>query len=475
MAKIAWKVINGYGPYAYLQESVKTAGKVISKHLAYLGKAGTGGLFPGKHVTLPAVPGFAGGRVVVPLVTGETLADLNPKPKAAIKWMAKQVKEGLPASAITSTPPTVPKSPSAKGKGKAKPKMAKPKAVKTKTAQSAPPAPKPQQLGDTTPPKWTKIGEQLGSTPGGLYEDEAGVKHYVKHPVTEKHRKNELLAMAIYRLANVAVPETFATEVDGKPGVASRYIEGLTGSGTNPKDLVGTKEGFAVDAWLANWDVVGVGATKYDNILDLDGHAYRIDAGGALLYRGTGGPKSDLFGEEVTELEGLRDKKLNPVSETVFGDMTLQEIAGSAVKVTTIPDSKIAAAVQEHFGDDPALAQELTAQAHRPPRKYQQAGERPGHGAPCRADCCQRTGHGHASAEAGGPEAAGSVAAVRRYRCTVNIPVPGQAGRRRHPEGQGGQPPGERDPYQAADRGDGQRGARAEPCQVGTHQGGRGQ
>ena len=161
MAKIAWKVINGYGPYAYLQESVKTAGKVISKHLAYLGKAGTGGLFPGKHVTLPAVPGFAGGRVVVPLVTGETLADLNPKPKAAIKWMAKQVKEGLPASAITTTPPAAPKSSAAKGKGKAKPK---PKAVKAKTAQPAPRAPKPQELGATTPPNWTKIGEQLGST-----------------------------------------------------------------------------------------------------------------------------------------------------------------------------------------------------------------------------------------------------------------------------------------------------------------------
>ena len=369
MAKIAWKVIKGYGPYAYLQRTVTTGGKVISKHIAYLGKAGVGGLVPGKYVQVPAVAGFPGGAIRAPLIGHETLRDLKPNPKASVKWMAAQVKDGLPASDITAKPPPEYQPPKAKSKAKTQPKAAtkkayNPKSDKPATAKTdAPPAPaKPKMSASVgAAPKWVKVGEQLGSTPGGFYQDDAGVKHYVKHPVTDNHRKNELLAMALYRLAKVAVPETFATEVEGKPGVASRYIEGLTGSGTNPKDLVGTKEGFAVDAWLANWDVVGVGATKYDNILGLDGHAYRIDAGGALLYRGTGGPKGDLFGEEVTELEGLRDKQLNPVSETVFGDMTLQEIAGSATKVTAIPDSKIAAAVQEHFGDDPALAQELTA------------------------------------------------------------------------------------------------------------------
>ena len=37
MVKVAWKTINGYGPYAYLQKSVKSGGKVTSKHIAYLG------------------------------------------------------------------------------------------------------------------------------------------------------------------------------------------------------------------------------------------------------------------------------------------------------------------------------------------------------------------------------------------------------------------------------------------------------
>ena len=50
MAKIAWKVINGYGAYAYLQRSVKSSGKVASEHLAYMGKVGTRGLVPGTYV-----------------------------------------------------------------------------------------------------------------------------------------------------------------------------------------------------------------------------------------------------------------------------------------------------------------------------------------------------------------------------------------------------------------------------------------
>jgi len=41
MTKVAWKTISGYGPYAYLQESVWLGGgKVTSKHIAYLGKLG---------------------------------------------------------------------------------------------------------------------------------------------------------------------------------------------------------------------------------------------------------------------------------------------------------------------------------------------------------------------------------------------------------------------------------------------------
>jgi hypothetical protein len=41
-------------------------------------------------------------------------------------------------------------------------------------------------------------------------------------------------------------------------------------------------DAFAVDAWLANWDVAGL---NYDNTVLVQGRAVRIDVGGSLRYR----------------------------------------------------------------------------------------------------------------------------------------------------------------------------------------------
>ena len=205
-------------------------------------------------------------------------------------------------------------------------------------------------------PPWTKLEDAKGSTKGGVYENQKGEKFYLKCPPTPKRVQNELLARDLYKLAGLKVLDGEATELDGETCLASRWNDGLKGSGTNPKDLKGTKEGFAADAWLANWDSVGVGSSKYDNILDLDGEAVRVDAGGALLYRGTGGEKGTAFGLEVTEMEGLRDPKLNPVAATVYGDMTLDEIKASAEKVLEIDSGDIVKAVHNRFPGDPEAA-----------------------------------------------------------------------------------------------------------------------
>ena len=202
-------------------------------------------------------------------------------------------------------------------------------------------------------PAWTKLESAKGSTKGGIYENQEGEKFYLKCPPTPKHVQNELLARDLYKLAGLTVLDGEATELDGETCLASRWNDELKGSGTNPKDLKGTREGFAADAWLANWDSVGVGSSKYDNILDLDGEAVRVDTGGALLYRGTGSEKGAAFGLEVTELDGLRDPKLNPVAATVYGDMTLDEIKASAEKVLEIDADDIVKAVHHRFPGDP--------------------------------------------------------------------------------------------------------------------------
>ena len=60
--KIAWKVIKGHGPYAYLQETVRTKrGTTVSKHVAYLGKAakfppGLAVTIQGESVQVPKIP-----------------------------------------------------------------------------------------------------------------------------------------------------------------------------------------------------------------------------------------------------------------------------------------------------------------------------------------------------------------------------------------------------------------------------------
>ena len=202
-------------------------------------------------------------------------------------------------------------------------------------------------------PAWTKLEDAKGSTKGGVYENAQGEKFYLKCPLTPKHVQNELLARDLYKLAGLQVLEGEAAELDGEVCLASRWNDKLTGSGQNPKDLDGTMKGFAADAWLANWDSVGVGSSKYDNILNLDGQAVRVDTGGALLYHGTGAPKGDKFGLEVTEMEGLQDPKVNPVAATVFGDMTLDEIVQSAQRVLAIDAGDITAAVQNRFPGDP--------------------------------------------------------------------------------------------------------------------------
>lgn len=335
MVKVAWKVINGYGPYAYLQKSVKAGEKVKSLHVAYLGSPGTGGLIPGKHLNVPQSDEYEGGRLMVPFVPDDTAKALKPGPAGKVSLLKDLVEEGLSATDIL-----------------AKLEQAKPA---KKPAAKKTPAKK-----TSAPSTWTKVGPQLGSTTGGVYQDPAGAKFYVKCPPSGDHVRNELLARDLYGLAGVRTLGGWEIELDGAPCIAADWAE-LEGSGTNPKGLEGTLQGFVADAWLANWDSVGVGSTPYDNILSLDGKAVRVDAGGALRYRGTGGLKGDKFGTEVTELEGLRDKKLNPVAATVFGEMTHGQLMESAAPVLAVDLDDVAVAVKKRYPDDPELAQELTA------------------------------------------------------------------------------------------------------------------
>jgi hypothetical protein len=104
-----------------------------------------------------------------------------------------------------------------------------------------------------------------------------------------------------------------------------------------------TRQGFAVDAWLANWDVAGL---EFDNIVsDYAIDPVRVDQGGCLLYRAMGALKGKAFDTRASEWETLRDFVKAPQAAHLFADITTDELEQSAGKVWEVTPSAIAEAV----------------------------------------------------------------------------------------------------------------------------------
>lgn len=224
------------------------------------------------------------------------------------------------------------------------------KPAKVKKEKAAPAASPQAQTAVATPgttpmDSWVQTGPQGGSNPGGRFKDENGVEWYCKFPSDPDIAKSEVLAAKLYEAMGIAAQDAKLVTKGGKVGIASRWV-GVSKAPT-PKALAGTDgvaAGFGADAWLANWDVVGMG---FDNLqVGADGKAMRVDAGGSLEYRAQGGKKA--FGNIVTEIDSLRDPKINAQAAAVFGGLTDADITASVAKVLALPDSTIFDLVMEH-------------------------------------------------------------------------------------------------------------------------------
>jgi hypothetical protein len=208
---------------------------------------------------------------------------------------------------------------------------------------------------------WKKVGPQLGSNEGGFYEDAEGNRFYVKKPKSELHAENEVLAAALYKLLGIDAADIGIAS--GDDGVKMTFSPDIIGSKqdlqsklNDPEYLAKLQEGFAVDAWLGNWDVAGL---AFDNVMsDGSGNPVRVDPGGALLFRAMGKPKGTLFGNEVNELDTLRDENMNPQSAAVFGSMTDEQQKESARKLLDISNDDIGSMVDGIITDEKA-AEEL--------------------------------------------------------------------------------------------------------------------
>lgn len=205
---------------------------------------------------------------------------------------------------------------------------------------------------------WKKIKSSSGSNPGGEYEAPDGTHYFIKQSKSDLHAKNEVFASDIYQAAGVNSLELGYSDVDGS-GKLGTIAPMLTGSKDNfqsklddPEYRKEFQKGWAVDAWLGNWDVVGL---SYDNALtDADGKAIRVDPGGALLFRAMGSPKTDaMFSDKVTEWDSMRTDPNNYQTYNAFNDMTDAQIKESVAIVAGFSDKMIDDLIDKHDFDAP--------------------------------------------------------------------------------------------------------------------------
>jgi hypothetical protein len=212
-----------------------------------------------------------------------------------------------------------------------------------------------------------------GSNPGAMYQENGDkwlVKGNAKAGVVtpqqnDDRAKNEVLASHLMLAAGVGAPDMKLVELEGKfgggLGVASKMVEGATSLLGGPNDIEKAiiKKDFAVHAWLANYDVLGMG---YDNTVIKDGKAINIDPGGALLFRAQGLPKDlaahgGVLDPKAPEFETMRKNTSEQVS--VFGSMTNYQLRTSAQRLENISDDTIRKLVNTYGPGDAAFKTKL--------------------------------------------------------------------------------------------------------------------
>lgn len=212
---------------------------------------------------------------------------------------------------------------------------------------------------------WKMVGAKPGgSNPGAIYEDENGTRWLVKgsnagNATPRSH--NEVLASKLMAAAGIGVPDMKLVDLEGMHGggvgVASKMMGDLKPLNTsNASHMAAAQADFAVHAWLANYDAIGLST---DNTkIGPDGKAVNIDPGGALEYRAQGKLKTD-FNQTVGELKSMRDPQVNAAAAKVYGPMTSVQIAESSKKVAAVSDETITKLVMAYGGGTDAQKKAL--------------------------------------------------------------------------------------------------------------------
>lgn len=188
-------------------------------------------------------------------------------------------------------------------------------------------------------PAKLKVVRTLGGSTGAqLVEDATGRQFVRKGGASADHVRSEFAADRLYAAFGLDVPRGALYNATGSsPVKLTEYLPGKEFSSLTGADKATAveqlKKGFAVDALLGNWDVVGMSG---DNVLFAGGKVYRIDNGGALNFRAQGGLKTpDDWNEYPTELHSMRE---SPQGQPVFGDLDIYQIAD---QIAALPEDAI--------------------------------------------------------------------------------------------------------------------------------------
>jgi hypothetical protein len=201
-----------------------------------------------------------------------------------------------------------------------------------------PPPPAPS-MGFPASISEVKFVKGLGGSTGAELVEWNGKQFVRKQGASAAHLKSEAAADRLYQAVGMQVPDFRLYEEGGKVYKLAEFQPGITldkAAGalkTQTEETI--RQGFAMDALLGNWDVVGL---QSDNIL-IDGpNVFRIDNGGALSFRAQGAKKTaDQWGATVNELQTMRTAK--NAAGKIYGSVTDQQIVDQ-INTLILPNRK---------------------------------------------------------------------------------------------------------------------------------------
>jgi protein tyrosine phosphatase (PTP) superfamily phosphohydrolase (DUF442 family) len=207
------------------------------------------------------------------------------------------------------------------------------------------------------PAAMQKVGGQMGSNPGGVYQNGHGRRYYVKSLESPAHARNEMIAAKLYQLAGA--PTLTYVRAQEPNQIATEWVEldKKHVSHLSESERRQAQRWLGVHAWAANWDAAGFTG---DNQGVVNGIVTTLDVGGALEFRAQGDPKGKAFGASVGELDRLRRDGDNPHALRLFGDMSQAQIDEAIGEVIRIADAAIRRVIEENGGGS-ALAEKMIA------------------------------------------------------------------------------------------------------------------